>query len=152
MEKSLGKVIAELRKENNMTQMDLAERMCVTDKAVSKWERDISCPDIKTINKLAEIFNVDINILLNTKVNTKSIKTHSIINQILSSVAVAMGVACIVLLLINKVDIKDAVLMLAIGLTSIGIYILKNKSGVQCTPYDLYKILQFYKLMLLEHL
>ena len=127
MEKSLGKVIAELRKENNMTQMDLAEKMCVTDKAVSKWERDISCPDIKTINKLAEIFNVDINILLNTKVNTKSIKTHSIINQILSSVAVAMGVACIVLLLINKVDIKDAVLMLAIGLTSIGIYILKNK-------------------------
>lgn len=127
MEKSLGKVIAELRKENNMTQMDLAEKMCVTDKAVSKWERDISCPDIKTINKLAEIFNVDINILLNTKVNTKSIKTHSIINQILSSVATAMGVACIVLLLINKVDIKDAILMLAIGLTSIGIYILKNK-------------------------
>lgn len=127
MEKSLGKVIAELRKENNMTQMDLAERMCVTDKAVSKWERDISCPDIKTINKLAEIFNVDINMLLNTKVNTKSIKTHSIINQILSSVAVAMGVACIVLLLINKVDIKDAILMLAIGLTSIGMYILKNK-------------------------
>lgn len=127
MEKSLGKVIAELRKENNMTQMDLAEKMCVTDKAVSKWERDISCPDIKTINKLAEIFNVDINILLNTKVDTKSIKTHSIINQILSSVAVAMGVACIVLLLINKVDIKDAILMLAIGLTSIGMYILKNK-------------------------
>lgn len=127
MEKSLGKVIAELRKENNMTQMDLAERMCVTDKAVSKWERDISCPDIKTINKLAEIFNVDINMLLNTKVDTKSIKTHSIINQILSSVAVAMGVACIVLLLINKVDIKDAILMLAIGLTSIGMYILKNK-------------------------
>ena len=127
MEKSLGKVIAELRKENNMTQMDLSEKMCVTDKAVSKWERDISCPDIKTINKLAEIFNVDINILLNTKVNTKSIKTHSIINQILSSVAVAMGVACIVLLLINKVDIKDAILMLAIGLTSIGMYILKNK-------------------------
>ena len=127
MEKSLGKVIAELRKENNMTQMDLAEKMCVTDKAVSKWERDISCPDIKTINKPAEIFNVDINILLNTKVNTKSIKTHSIINQILSSVAVAMGVACIVLLLINKVDIKDAILMLAIGLTSIGMYILKNK-------------------------
>lgn len=127
MEKSLGKVIAELRKENNMTQMDLAEKMCVTDKAVSKWERDISCPDIKTINKLAEIFNVDINMLLNTKVNTKPIKTHSIINQILSSVAVAMSVACIVLLLINKVDIKDAILMLAIGLTSTGIYILKNK-------------------------
>lgn len=127
MEKSLGKVIAELRKENNMTQMDLAEKMCVTDKAVSKWERDISCPDIKTINKLAEILNVDINMLLNTKMNNQSMKTFSIINQILSSVSIAMGVACIVLLLINKVDIKDAVLMLSIGLTSMGIYILKTK-------------------------
>lgn len=127
MEKSLGKVIAELRKENNMTQMDLAEKMCVTDKAVSKWERDISCPDIKTINKLAEILNVDINMLLNTKMNNQSMKTFSIINQILSSVSIAMGVACIVLLLINKVDIKDAVLMLSIGLTSMGIYILKTR-------------------------
>ena len=127
MEKSLGKIIAELRKENNMTQMDLAEKMCVTDKAVSKWERDISCPDIKTINKLAEIFNVDINILLNTKVNTKSIKTHSIINQILSAVAAAMGIACVVLILLNKADIKDTVLILAIGLAAAGIYMIRNK-------------------------
>ena len=126
-EKSLGKIIAELRKENNMTQMDLAEKMCVTDKAVSKWERDISCPDIKTINKLAEIFNVDINILLNTKTYINKPKKEQLINQILSAVAAAMGIACIVLLLINKVDIKDAILMLAIGLTAIGIYILKNK-------------------------
>lgn len=107
--------------------MDLAEKMCVTDKAISKWERDISCPDIKTINKLAEVFNVDINMLLNTKINTQSTKPYSIINQILSSVSIAMGIACIVLVSINKVNIKDAVLMLSIGLTSIGIYILKNK-------------------------
>ena len=126
-EKSLGKIIVELRKENNMTQMDLAEKMCVTDKAVSKWERDISCPDIKTIAKLAEIFNVDINILLNTKTYINKPKKEQLINQILSAVAAAMGIACIVLLLINKVDIKDAILMLAIGLTAIGIYILKNK-------------------------
>ena len=125
-EKSLGKIIVELRKENNMTQMDLAEKMCVTDKAVSKWERDISCPDIKTIAKLAEIFNVDINILLNTKTYINKPKKEQLINQILSAVAAAMGIACVVLILLNKADIKDTVLMLAIGLTAAGIYMIKN--------------------------
>lgn len=126
-EKSLGKIIAELRKENNMTQMDLAEKMCVTDKAVSKWERDISCPDIKTIAKLAEIFNVDISILLNTKTYINKPKKDIPANQILSAVAAAMGIACIVLILLNKADIKDIVLMLAIGLAAAGIYMIRNK-------------------------
>ena len=125
-EKSLGKIIVELRKENNMTQMDLAEKMCVTDKAVSKWERDISCPDIKTIAKLAEIFNVDINILLNTKTYINKPKKEQLINQILSAVAAAMGIASIVLIILNKADMKNIVLMLAIGLTSAGIYMIKN--------------------------
>ncbi|MGI5977010.1 MAG: helix-turn-helix domain-containing protein [Candidatus Limivicinus sp.] len=55
MKKTIGTLIAELRKENNMTQAQLAEKMGVTDKAVSKWERDLSCPDINSIPKLAEI-------------------------------------------------------------------------------------------------
>lgn len=44
--KTLGAVIAALRKQQNMTQADLAARMGVTDKAVSKWERDLSCPEV----------------------------------------------------------------------------------------------------------
>lgn len=126
-EKSLGKIIAELRKENNMTQMDLAEKMCVTDKAVSKWERDISCPDIKTIAKLAEIFNADIHTLLNTKTGINKPKNEMIINQVLSAVAAAMGIASIVLIILNKADMKNIVLMLAIGLAAAGIYMIKNK-------------------------
>ena len=53
--KSLGEMISSLRKEKNMTQNDLAEKMNVTDKAVSKWERNLSCPDVNSIPKLAEI-------------------------------------------------------------------------------------------------
>ena len=56
--KTLGMMIASLRKENGMTQLDLAEKMGVTDKAVSKWERDLSCPDVNTIPKLAEVFGI----------------------------------------------------------------------------------------------
>ncbi len=42
MKKSLGKLIAEMRKQKGMTQLELAEKMGVTDKAVSKWEREVS--------------------------------------------------------------------------------------------------------------
>ena len=50
---TMGEMISTLRKENNMTQLQLAEKMGVTDKAVSKWERDLSCPDIDSIPRLA---------------------------------------------------------------------------------------------------
>ena len=42
---TFGKRIANLRRENGMTQLELAEKMGVTDKAVSKWERNLSLPD-----------------------------------------------------------------------------------------------------------
>ncbi len=58
MKKTLGIMIAELRKQHGMTQLELAEKMGVTDKAVSKWERDLSCPDINSIPNLAEILGV----------------------------------------------------------------------------------------------
>ena len=48
-----GKFIKELRKKSNMTQKELGEKLNVTDKAVSKWERGLSFPDITIINSLA---------------------------------------------------------------------------------------------------
>ena len=47
--KTLGEMISFLRKGKNMTQNDLAEKMNVTDKAVSKWERNLSCPDVNSL-------------------------------------------------------------------------------------------------------
>lgn len=54
-----------------MTQLELAEKMRVTDKVVSKWERDLSFPDINSIPKLAEIFEVSVDDLMQVKTNTK---------------------------------------------------------------------------------
>ena len=53
MTKTMGTIICEARKNKNLTQADLATVMNVTDKAVSKWERDISCPDVTSLSKLA---------------------------------------------------------------------------------------------------
>lgn len=47
--KSFGQMVCFLRKEKGMPQNDLAKKMYVTDKAVSKWERDLSFPDINSI-------------------------------------------------------------------------------------------------------
>ncbi len=62
--KSLGQFIAALRKANGMTQQDVAERLNVSNKAVSRWERDETAPDISLIPALAEIFNVTCDELL----------------------------------------------------------------------------------------
>lgn len=61
----IGQFIAELRKQNQMTQKELALKVGVTDKAVSKWERGLSCPDISLLSPLSEIFNVSVMELLN---------------------------------------------------------------------------------------
>ncbi len=79
-----GKFIQELRKEKNMTQKELAEKLNLTDKAISKWERDLSFPDIAMLKPLSEIFNVSIIELLNgQKENVKEIDLDSRILAIL---------------------------------------------------------------------
>ena len=56
----LGAFIAETRKEQHMTQAELAEKLHVTDKAVSKWERGLGFPDIKAIEPLADAMGVSV--------------------------------------------------------------------------------------------
>ena len=58
--KVFGAFIAECRKEKNMTQADLAMKLNVTDKAVSRWERGIGFPDINTIEPLASALEISV--------------------------------------------------------------------------------------------
>ncbi|MBO4426499.1 MAG: helix-turn-helix transcriptional regulator [Clostridiales bacterium] len=59
-----GQLITELRKEKGMTQKQLADALNVTDKAVSKWERGLSFPDISMLEPLSELLDVSIMELL----------------------------------------------------------------------------------------
>ncbi len=61
---SLGSRIAENRKEKGFTQEGFAEIMGVTAQAVSKWENDVSCPDIMLIPKIADVFGISTDELL----------------------------------------------------------------------------------------
>nr|WP_321508944.1 helix-turn-helix transcriptional regulator [uncultured Hyphomonas sp.] len=61
---NMAQFISTLRKEKELTQKDLAEQLGVTDKAVSKWERGLSCPDISLLAKLSEILGVTTSELL----------------------------------------------------------------------------------------
>lgn len=56
--KKFGTFIAQTRKENSMTQLDLAKKLNVTDKAISKWERGLGFPDINLIEPLADALGV----------------------------------------------------------------------------------------------
>ena len=60
MTENIGAKIAELRREHNMKQDELAEQLGVTPQAVSKWENGASMPDISLLPKLAKIFGVSI--------------------------------------------------------------------------------------------
>ena len=59
-----GRLIQELRKEKEMTQMSLADKLGVTDRAVSKWERGKSFPDVSMLRPLAEVLGVSVSELL----------------------------------------------------------------------------------------
>jgi len=62
--KTVGNIIAELRREAGYTQKMLAEALNITDKAVSKWERGLSLPDVSLLPKLSAILDADIELLL----------------------------------------------------------------------------------------
>ena len=59
-QEKVGRIIKTLRKDKGMTQLELSRLLNVTDRAVSKWERGLGCPDVSLLTKLSEIFSVDI--------------------------------------------------------------------------------------------
>ena len=69
----IGRFIADCRKEKELTQIQLAERLSITDKAVSKWERGIAMPDSSIMLELCDILGISVNELLSgEKINMEN--------------------------------------------------------------------------------
>mgnify|MGYP003292964441 CR=1 FL=1 len=64
IKENLAKNISELRKINKMTQSELANKLNYTDKAISKWERGESTPDVESLSAIAKLFNLTVDDLL----------------------------------------------------------------------------------------
>ena len=60
----IGSLIFQLRKEKNLTQKQLGEKLELSDKTISKWERGLGCPDISLLRDISKIFNVNIEKIL----------------------------------------------------------------------------------------
>ena len=79
----IGKFIAECRKKQNLTQIQLAEKLNVTDRAVSKWERGMSLPDISLLQELSDVLNINVAELLDGKRSEKKeIDSYDILNTL----------------------------------------------------------------------
>ena len=120
---TLGGRIARLRKEKGMTQLELADRMGVTDKAVSKWERDVSCPDIASMPRLAEVLGATVDELMQARPGAAAPRPKPagkpagrLVELALKGVAAAMGIAVAVLTMLDALGSQAAFLMLGLGL------------------------------------
>ena len=129
--KTTGEIISSIRREKGLTQKDLAEKLSVTDKAVSKWERDIALPDINTLPKLADILNITIEELIAAKPQKTNDhkKVDFFIDLILKSIPLAMGVAVIITSILNELSIQSGFTMLGIGVFFLSLLFLAYEAG-----------------------
>ena len=108
----IGKFIAECRKKNGLTQMQLAEKLNITDRAVSKWENGKSLPDSSIMLELCAVLGISVNDLLSGEVVTmnnydenleknliKMVKEKERADERLLSVEIVMGVVGVILCL-----------------------------------------------------
>lgn len=94
-QEKIGNFIKEIRKKNNLTQRELAEKLGVTYQAVSKWETGLNIPDIGIIRQISKIYNVDINEILDGE-KTKSKKNIFIIITIILLILFSISIIILV--------------------------------------------------------
>ena len=128
---TLGSYIRSLRIQNHMTQSQLAEKLNVTDKAVSKWERDLSYPDIALFPKLADILGVDVNDLLNECVDdgqpSRLVRIFEMSEDIRTPLHIILGCADMAA---NHYEDKELVFRYLQSIRISGEYLLKSIDSI----------------------
>ncbi len=97
----IGKLIATLRKQLKMTQSELGAKVGVGDRAVSKWENGITCPDISIINELSKVLGITSDELLKGELN-KEHKKPKFDKRIILLLPVVLIIAIIIFIVINN--------------------------------------------------
>lgn len=129
--KKIGNFIQSLRLELNMTQKDLAEKLYITDKAVSKWETGNSVPDICILEKLSNILNVSVTELLNgERIDNENLESaDKIIIDKLSTDKKRMKKK-------NKIIIIFLIILVVSLLFILGIFFYNNYNNIVVYQFD----------------
>lgn len=96
-----GAVIKELREKNHMTQAELAEKLCVSDKTISKWETAKGYPDISLLEPIAKVFGISITELLsgnavnNVNVSANMLRSKVYVCPVCGNILHSMGEAVV---------------------------------------------------------
>lgn len=100
----LGKKIVNLRKKNNLSQEELAEKVGVTRQTISKWELEETAPDIKQAKALSEIFKVSLDELTNNDINSilvEKVSNTEKLAGIIIKILKVVGIGLLVLVIIE---------------------------------------------------
>ena len=116
---SIGKRIQTFRKQKGMSQQDLSDYLGITRQAISKWELDQTLPDLETLVKMAELFEISLNELIGVEENSKSISelydlmqtivnTQQKANKKRDFVQLITIILCVLSLLLNTLSNKTS--------------------------------------------
>ena len=117
----IGKFIAECRKKNQLTQVQLAEKLNITDRAVSKWERGKSMPDSSIMLELCKILKISVNDLLSGEVVTMDAYNENLEKNLLEAVKQKQEADKRLLSLETLIGIFSVIILLRISLIVAGL-------------------------------
>ena len=111
----IAKNLSELRKTKNMTQADLAEKLNYSDKAVSKWERAESVPDIAVLKSIADLFSVTVDYLITDEHDDPSLIKKKLSRRKVRNRALITGIAMLLVWFIATFVFVNADLITSFG-------------------------------------
>lgn len=112
VKKTVGENLAKLRKSRKLTQLEIAETFSYSDKAVSKWEKGETLPDIETLTEIASYYGVDLNYLVTEHNEDEQVPQHTTTSNKIA----------ITLLMISFVWILVTIIYMWLGQTGEGYY------------------------------
>ena len=107
---TIAEKIKQLRKDNNMTQEDLAEKLNVSRQTISKWETNISIPDADNIVAISKLFNITTDELLDYKVETVQKKKQFLLDMTVLLFGIIGFIVFTILLMTNQIDETSSVI------------------------------------------
>ena len=127
---TLGERIVHYRKRQGLSQEQLSQRLGVSRQSVSKWERDLSIPDVASLPKLAEELGISVDELLQAKTAAQEAasedgatrkKAAALVELVFKAVALAMGVGVVALTIMDEVEPRNALGLLGVGVACLAL-------------------------------